>query len=122
MTSKIINMADRLKDEADLKLEALFRTESVQDDGFSGRVVSRVRRQMWVERLSLPTAFVIGGIIAAKPLIQFAEMMPKIAGVIPQGLANIVDLALAGMPQVSTVVLGVMLLAAMLMMGKMLEE
>lgn len=48
--------------------------------------------------------------------------MPKIAGVIPQGLANIVDLPLAGMPQVSTVVLGVMLLAAMLMMGKMLEE
>jgi hypothetical protein len=69
LKSKIINMADRLKDEADLKLEALFRTELVQDNGFSGRVVSRVRRQMWVERLSLPTAFVIGAMIAAKPLI-----------------------------------------------------
>ncbi len=115
-------MADRLKDEADLKLEALFRTESVQDDGFSGRVVSRVRRQMWVERLSLPTAFVIGAMIAAKPLIQFAEMMPNIVGFIPQGWANIVDLPLSGMPQASTVVLGVMLLAAMLMIGKMLEE
>ena len=122
MTSKIINMADRLKDEADLKLEALFSTEQVQDGGFSGRVISRVRRRMWVERLSLPTAIVIGGIIAAKPLLQLAELMPKIAGAIPQDLANLVDLPLHGMPQVSTVVLGVMLLAAMLMMGKMLED
>ena len=55
-------MAERLKDDADLKLDALFRSEPVQDDGFSVRVVSRVRRRMWVQRLSFTKAFVISEI------------------------------------------------------------
>ncbi len=122
MTSKIINMAERLKDDVDRKLEALFRSEPVQDDGFSARVVSRVRRQMWVQRLSLPAAFVIGAIFAAKPFVQLVEFIPQIVGMVPQGMANIVDLPLDGMPQLSTIVLGVMLLAVTMMIGRMLEE
>ncbi len=115
-------MAERLKDSEDLKLEALFRFESVRDDGFSAGVVSRVRRRMWVQRLSLPVAFVIGAIIAAKPLMQLADLLPKVTGIVPQTLANILDLQLEGMFQGTTIVLGIMLLAAMLMVGRMLED
>ncbi len=115
-------MAERLKDEEDLKLEALFRSEPVQDDGFSARVVSRVQRQMWVQRLSLPAAIVIGAIFAAKPFFQLVEFIPQIVGMVPRGMANIVDLPLDGMPQLSTIVLGVMLLAVTMMIGRMLEE
>ncbi len=70
----------------------------------------------------MPTAFVIGAIFAAKPFVQLAEFIPKIFDIIPQGLANIVDLPLDGMPQGSTIVLGVMLLAVTMMIGRMLEE
>ena len=122
MTSKIINMADRLKDSEDLKLEALFRSEPVLDDGFSAGVVSRVRRRMWVRRLSLPTAVVAGAIIAAKPLTQFAILVPKLVNIVPQDLTGVFDLQLGGMFQGTTVILGIMLLAAMLMIGRMLEE
>ena len=122
MTSKIINMAERLKDSDDLKLEALFRSEPVLDDGFSARIVSRVRRRMWVRRLSLPTAFAIGVIIAAKPVMQLASLVPKLVSIVPQSLASVFDLQLGGMFQGSTVILGIMLLAATLMIGRMLEE
>ncbi len=121
MTSKIINMAERLKDSEDLKLEALFRSEPVLDDGFSVRIVSRVRRRMWIRRLSLPTAIAIGAIIAAKPLMQLANLVPKLVSIIPQSLASVFDLQLGGMFQGTTITLGIMLLAAMLMIGRMLD-
>ncbi len=115
-------MAQRLKDSEDLKLEVLFRSEPVPDDGFSARIVSRVRRRMWVRRLSLPTAFVISAIIAAKPLMQLAALVPKLVGIVPQSLVSVFDLQLGGMFQGSTIILGIMLLAASLMIGRMLEE
>jgi len=122
LTSKIINMADRLKDKEDRTLDALFSSESVRDDGFSARVVSRVRRQLWVRRLSLPSAFVIGAMFAAKPFFQLVEFIPQIVNLIPQGLTNVVSLPMSGMPQLSTIVLGIMLLAVAMMAGRMLEE
>jgi hypothetical protein len=115
-------MAERLKDSEDLKLEALFRSEPVLDDGFSAGVVSRVRRRMWVRRLSLPTAFVAGVIIAAKPLTQLVGLVPKLVSIFPQSLMSVFDLHLGGMIQGQTVILGIMLLAALLMIGRMLEE
>ena len=57
---KIINMAEKLKDELDLSLESLFGSEPIHDDGFSVRIVSRVRRQMLVRRLSMPIAPLAG--------------------------------------------------------------
>ena len=115
-------MADRLKDSEDLKLEALFRSVPVLDDGFSAGVVSRVRRRMWITRLSLPMAFVAGVILAAKPLSQLASLVPKLVNIVPQSLMSIFDLQLGGMFQGTTAILGIMLLAAMLMIGRILEE
>ena len=122
MTSQIINMAERLKDSEDLKLETLFRSEPVLDEVFSARIVSRVRRRMWVRRLSLPTAFIAGAIIAAKPLTQLAMLAPKLVNIVPQNLLSVFDLQLGGMFQGTTFILGIMLLAATLMIGRMLEE
>ena len=115
-------MADRLKDSEDLKLEALFRSEPVQDDGFSASVVSRVRRRMWVQRFSLPTAFIIGAIIAAKPFMQLATLVPKVVSIVPQSVVGLIDLPVYDILQGPTIILGIMLLAAMMMIGRMLED
>ena len=105
-------MAERLKDKEDKALEAMFRSEPVADDGFSVNVVSRVRRRLWVRRLSLPLAFTVGAIVSAKPLLQLVELIPRIVGIVPDSLLGLFDLQLSGLPQLSTIVLGIMLLAA----------
>jgi len=122
LESKIINMAERLKDEADKALESMFGSEPVRDDGFSLRVVARVRRQMWVRRLSLPVAFLVGIVISAKPILQLANALPNLLGSVRVGDINIDQLAVSSIPQSSTMVLGVMLLAVVLMASRMLEE
>ena len=56
MTSKIINMADRMKDAEDRIFESLFAAEPIADEGFSDRIVKRIRRHIWIQRLTLPAA------------------------------------------------------------------
>jgi len=115
-------MADRLKDEEDTKLESLFRSEPVRDDGFSVRVVSRVRRRMWVRRLSLPVAFVIGAAIGVKPLLQLVNALPNLLGSVSGVTINLDKLAIGSLPQTSTIIMGVMLLATVMMIGRILED
>lgn len=115
-------MADRLKDREDMRLESLFRSEPVRDDGFSVRVVSRVRRQMWVRRLSLPFAFVIGAAISARPIMQLANALPELLGSMPTVRYSLENLPVNGLPPSSTIIMGAMLLATALMIGRMLEE
>ena len=115
-------MADRLKDETDTALESLFRSEPVRDEGFSVRVVSRVRRQMWVKRLSLPVAFVIGAAVSAKPMMQLANALPDLLGSVPAVGLSLEGLPISSLPQTSTIIMGVMLLATVLMASRMLEE
>jgi hypothetical protein len=118
----IINMAERLKDDVDKRLESLFGSEPVRDEGFSTRVVLRVRRQMWIRRLALPVAFGVGIAISAKPLLQFASALPKILNSVPGVDLSLVQLPIGSMPQSSTIVWGIVLLASVLMAGRMLEE
>ena len=115
-------MADRLKDEEDRKLESLFTSDTVNDGGFSVRVVSRVRRRIWVRRLSLPIAFVIGLGAAAKPLLQLAEIVSGLLGSVPVETLGIDRLPIGGLPQVSTIIMGAALLATVMMIGRMLED
>ena len=70
MTSKIINMVERMKDDQDRALEALLRSEPIVDDGFSARVMGRIRRREWVLRLSLPVAFALGALLAVPPALR----------------------------------------------------
>lgn len=86
MKSKIINMADRIKDAEDRMLEAMFESEPIPDAGFSEQITRRIRRRVWVRRLALPIATVIGTSIAAGPMVDLAQLITSVANVVPQEL------------------------------------
>lgn|SRR5690606_4311859 len=79
-------MVERMKDDDDRKLEALLRAPAIADDGFSERVVRRVRRRVWVRRWTLPIAAAIGALIAAKPLMDLLALLPLLADLVPRQL------------------------------------
>ncbi len=124
MTSKIINMAEKLRDAEDRMLESLFASEPIADDGFSQRVVRRIRRRIWIRRLALPVAMVVGGAIAIKPASQILVAASKLLTVVPQDvvvkpaewLPQVQGIAISGslvqMAIYGTVLLGVGLLGA----------
>ncbi len=112
-------MVDRLKDNEDKLLESLFRSDPVSDNGFSRKIVFEIKRRIWIRRLTLPAAFVVGAAIAVKPLSQLAVTFSKLLTLIP---INFGGLSLGNFPQISTVLLGALLLVAMMMVSKMLEE
>jgi hypothetical protein len=103
MINKIIKLADRMKDDTDLKLEALFRSEAVNDDGFSDRIVKRIRWQMRVRRFALPLAMLVGGAIAAKPAMDLLLVASRLVTVLPEDLWS---LPLESLPQMPAVVGG----------------
>ncbi|HEX6259822.1 MAG TPA: hypothetical protein VFZ51_04145, partial [Woeseiaceae bacterium] len=118
-TLKIIYMAERLKDKEDVRLEALFRSEPIEDDGFSERVVSRIRRGIWIRRWTLPLAVLIGGLIAAKPAAQVLLAMAEILTVLPEDVRTI---ELDSLPQVTTFIFGGTLVGLIALFVKGLEE
>ena len=75
-------MADSLRDAEDKILETLFQSEPVHDAGFSARAMKLLRRRLWVRRLALPIAFLLGALISVKPLSQliatFLELMTSL--------------------------------------------
>jgi hypothetical protein len=101
-------MVDRSKDSTDHLLESMFRSEPIADDGFSRKVVSRVRRAMWVRRLALPIAMLIGAAIAAKPASELIQIVPRLLSLVP---AEVTSVPMNLLPQLPTVVMGGMLLA-----------
>ena len=103
MTSKIINMVEKLKDAEDKLLESMFAAEPIADDGFSRRVVTRIRRRLWVRRLALPVAMLVGGAIAIKPLSELVVAASKLLAVVPQGL---VEAPVSWLPEVQGVAIG----------------
>ncbi len=123
MTSKIINMAERIKDAEDRLLESMFESSPIADDGFSGKVVKRVRRRLWLQRLALPVAGIVGGAVAIKPLADLVTVMTNLSfsvtSVVPEELVT----ATAGLiPQAPFVVLGAMLLAACMLGLRAIED
>ncbi|MBT8131573.1 MAG: hypothetical protein KJO35_04830 [Gammaproteobacteria bacterium] len=112
-------MADRMKDAEDRMLESMFAAVPIADDGFSTRVVGKVRRRLWLRRLALPVAALVGGIIAIKPLTTLVTLIASLSMLLPQELlGTFVDF----IPQAQTVVLGGMLLAVCLLGMRMLED
>ena len=119
MTSKIINMAEKLKDAEDRLLESMFQSEPIADAGFSKRVVTHIRRRIWLRRLALPVAMIVGGAVAIKPVSELVLAATKLLTVIPQGMF---DIPVAWVPQAQTVILGAMLLAAGMLGMRMIED
>ncbi len=129
MTSKIINMAEKLRDAEDRMLESMFASEPIADDGFSQRVVGRIRRRIWVRRLALPVAMVVGLAIAIKPASQLVLAASKLLTVVPQDvvvaqtdwLPQIQGLAISG-SLIQTAIYGAILLGVGLVGARMLTE
>ena len=119
MTSKIINMAEHMKDAQDRMLESMFASAPIADDGFSARVVRRVRRRMMLRRLSLPIAVVIGGIFAFKPFSAILGIAYQLLLQMPDEL---VASALAGLPTIQLIVTGGLILCAAIYSLSMLED
>jgi hypothetical protein len=102
-------MAEKLKDAEDRLLESMFQSEPIADNGFSGRIVTRIRRRLWLRRLALPVAMVVGGAVAAKPASELALAVGKLLTVLPQ---DVLAMPMSWVPQLQLVVIGAMLLAA----------
>lgn len=115
-------MAERLKDGADRKLEMLFDSEQIADNGFSVQVVKRVRKKMWVQRLSMPIAVTLGAAFAVKPLMQLMNVIPSLLTAIPASISGFESVSTGSLPQMSSILFGVVLLGAILMISQMLEE
>ena len=123
MKSVIINMADRMKDAEDLKLESLFASDTIADDGFSTRIEKRIRRQLWVRRLALPVALLIGGAIAVKPLANLLTALFRFVSVLPDNVSsNFGAVSSIDLPQMSTLMMGGMLVLVAVMIMRMLED
>ncbi|MBT8090856.1 MAG: hypothetical protein KJO01_11675 [Gammaproteobacteria bacterium] len=112
-------MAEKVKDAEDRLLESMFDSAPIADDGFSAKIVGRIRRRLWLRRLALPVAALIGGTIALKPLAGLVTAAVRLSSLLPQELLATTS---ALLPQAPLVVLGAMLLAAFLLGLRALDD
>ena len=119
MTSKIINMAEKMQDAEDRLLSAMFQAEPIADDGFSEQVVRKVRRQMWIRRLALPIAMLVGASIAVKPALQLLNIGSQVFGSV--ATESVLPESFLG-TQLPAIVIGGMALAFIMMTFRLSEE
>jgi len=116
-------MADKMKDATDRKLESLFASDAIADVGFSTRVEKRIQHQLWVDRLALPIAILVGGAIALKPMIALLIALSRLTTALPHNvISTIGGLASGNLPHLSTIVTGVILALAFVMVSAFLED
>jgi hypothetical protein len=112
-------MADKTSDAEDRLLKSVFDSAPIPDNGFSNRIVFRIRRRIWINRLALPVAAFVGAAFALKPATQLIVALLPLLDVVP------IDIAKASMqmlPQLPTIALGGIMFAAALILFKILEE
>lgn len=65
--------------EGERQLSELFQTLNppLGDEGFSDTVLRRVRRRLWLRRVVLGTAAVVGGVLAVGPLFELATLLSE---------------------------------------------
>lgn len=112
-------MVERMKDKEDQALEALFRSEPLQDAGFSRRVLKRVRRRIWLRRLALPVALVMGGAVAFQPAVEVGGALLGLVSGLSAGSQLISEGSLAKMAPAALLV-GVTVVA--LIFAPLLED
>ncbi len=112
-------MADKTSDAVDRLLVSVLEAEPIADDGFSNRIVSQIRRRIWVNRLALPVAILIGAAFALKPALLLVEALLPLLNVVPLELASV---PMQFLPQIELIVMGGMAFAAGLVLLRMLEE
>ncbi|MBT8101049.1 MAG: hypothetical protein KJO82_14940 [Gammaproteobacteria bacterium] len=112
-------MADKFKDADDRWLESMLRDDTIADNGFTDRVVGRLRRRIWLRRWVLPLAMFIGGVIAIKPATELLGAILKVVNLLPANLVRLPDITVLQMPVVPV---GVAVLAIAVLFFRMLEE
>ena len=115
-------MAERIMDKDDLALAAMFRSDPLPDDGFSAKVISRVRHRMWIQRLALPLALVIGLAISARSLLQLIDAIAGILSAIFGEQLSLDRLPFVEALQPSTIMIGASLLMVAMLVSQVLEE
>lgn len=119
MISKIINMAERIKDDKDRLLESMFASEPIADNGFSEQIVHRVRRKLLIRRLTLPLAALIGAAFAFKPLTAIVSTIYQVVQQLP---GDVVGSATNSLPSMQLIVTGGLILFAAILSMNMLED
>lgn len=119
MKSKVINMADKTSDAQDRILESVFQSEPVPDDGFSDKIVFTIRRRIWINRLALPVAVIIGAAFALKPAAQLVIALLPLLNVVP---GDMFRAPLQFLPQLQMILLGGMTFGAGITLFKVFEE
>lgn len=99
-------------DDEDLRLQDMFRSDPIPDNGFSDRVVRRVQRRLWMRRLLVPVATAAGGLVAVGPASQLLSAL----------FAQIGSLAAAVSWNIESLAPGVLLFAAVLVALRLIEE
>jgi hypothetical protein len=112
-------MVERLKDNEDLLLESMFASDPIADDGFSAMIEKKVRRRLWLRRMILPVATLIGAVVSYKPLTGLVTAFASLTSLLPQEL---LDAPQQLVPQLPMVVLGAVLLATCLLGLRALED
>ena len=112
-------MADKTSDAMDRLLAAAFEAAPIADDGFSDRIVSTIRRRIWINRLALPVAILVGLAFALKPALQLVNALLPLLNVMPVEVAS---LPMQFLPQIQLVVMGGMAFAAGVTLLRMFEE
>ena len=119
MTSKIINMAERIKDNEDRLLESMFASDPIADDGFSAMIEKKVRRRLWLRRMVLPVAASVGALVSYKPIAGLVTAFASLSSLLPQELLNAPQELV---PQLPIIVMGAVLLATCLFGLRALED
>jgi len=112
-------MADKTSDAQDRLLESVFHSEPISDDGFSDRIVFTIRRRIWINRLALPVAAIIGAAFALKPASQLVIALLPLLNVVP---ADLFSAPLQFLPQLQMILLGGMTFGAGITLFKVFEE
>jgi len=112
-------MADKTSDAQDRLLESVFHSEPISDDGFSDRIVFTIRRRIWINRLALPVAAIIGAAFALKPASQLVIALLPLLNVVP---ADLLSAPLQFLPQLQMILLGGMTFGAGITLFKVFEE
>ena len=77
--------------EEESRLSELFEalTPPLENEGFSANVVRRIRRRVWLRRVVLGTAVVVGGVLAFGPLSELSVLVSGVPALLSEGLVTV---------------------------------
>lgn len=77
--------------EEENRLSELFEalTPPLEDEGFSANAVRRIRRRVWLRRVVLGTAVVVGGVLAFGPLSELSVLVSGVPVLLSEGLVTV---------------------------------